>query len=249
MLYVHPRQGLVAPMPSKKTAIIISLALLSILRPVGEAANAQSQSSGDPAPPPPELGDVVREFMLPVDDYQAIYWGLGLDSELPIEWITSGFEEHTDGLMRKANVFARAGGKRMFALRREREEIPWSIKAVGSKFGIDRVEIEPHVDCWGTGNSGCKYDVETTLRAGGVQFSELCAFHEISTDYRVYKLSAAAKKDLTAFFMESCGSGGCSTYLSLHYLGQQGVVDRKQCKEFVVRNSYADPKSLVPGRQ
>ncbi len=192
------------------------------------AAVVEAESPSGP-PGPPELGDIVRLFLLP--EGASPSWTILATPDSPIRWMTNGISEfkganggYREGIIDVVTV----DGKHTTILRQVVETLPWEVEMANSslpKFPPDTVSIRPHVDCFGTGTEGCEFEVEGTLRKGGVKFRKLCQSPPASGVVTIYEVSAPARQPAWLVHSTSGGSGGSSSSVTLHYSRQTIGVD------------------------
>jgi hypothetical protein len=208
----------------------ITLGLLGGCKPATPPSAAVTEAESPSVPPgPPELGDIVRLFLLP--EGASPNWAMLATPDSPIRWITSGVAEfkganggYREGIIDVVTV----DGKHTTILRQVVETLPWEVEMANSslpKFAPDTVSIRPHVDCFGTGTEGCDFEVEGTLRKGGVQFRKLCQSPPASGVVTIYEVSAPARQRAWLVHLTSGGSGGSSSSVTLHYSLQTIGVD------------------------
>jgi hypothetical protein len=99
------------------------------------------------------------------------------------------------------------------------------------KFGPQTIEIMPGFDggnqCFGSLYDGCDFDPLPSLKRASIQTNLLCKDGVPGNETRVFMLSASGKHDATLVVMDSGGSGGSSTTLTLSPIADKHACDKK----------------------
>lgn len=166
----------------------------------------------------PELGEVVRWFLLERDGGVAA-WSMMGGPDSPIRWETDGVAEDRDGAYRLGRMDILVEGVGTQVLRQVVERLPWTVRlGNGSirKFGPAWVEIEPDSACFGQPGL-CAFEVEGTLRRGGVSYRKVCEQRVGGSMERLYRVGASGRQQAWLWHATSAGSGGQSSQVALHY--------------------------------
>lgn len=196
---------------------------------------------------PVELGEIVKAFTFSQKYDEAVGWDISYNVSVPIEWLSDGLVTDNRGLVRKGRLRATVYGKKMYALRKEPEELYWNVDVVGWRGGIEYIDISPDNACFGGANSGCDYDFERAMKITNISAKEICALHNPYAQIVMYTLSSKGKRDAIACVLDGCGSGGCTTNLEIHYkMPDGGAASNAQCEKiFHDRTNLGDAE---PGR-
>jgi hypothetical protein len=119
-------------------------------------------------------------------------------------------------------------------LHKKKEELGWSITMQTDgppKFGPQTIEIMPGFDggnqCFGSLYDRCDFDPLPSLKQASIQTELLCKDGVPGNETRVFRLTAEEKQDATLVVMDSGGSGGSSTTLTLSPIADKHACDKK----------------------
>ncbi|MGP8439959.1 hypothetical protein ACT2FY_32330 [Paraburkholderia fungorum] len=174
-----------------------------------------------------ELGAVVLALM-PPPGQQRIGWDWQADS--PIQW-QNGYTQNPGATRSYRNGVLRINvmGNVSTVLRQHTDELGWTVTLytdAPAKFGPDSIAVQPGLpdggQCFGTLYGGCTFNPLPSLKQAGITAKPLCAFDwqgrptkSNGNFTRTYAVSAAGKAPALLQWMESEGSGGASTTLTL----------------------------------
>ncbi|SAL87418.1 hypothetical protein AWB74_08106 [Caballeronia arvi] len=161
---------------------------------------------------------------------QNVGWDLAVDSA--IQWTDNGYVDTPKWAMRHGLVRVNVMGIPSTVLRKKKEELGWSVTmqtVLPPKFGPQTIEIVPGFDgklCFGSLYEVCQFDPLPSLKQASVQAALLCKEGYPGNETRVFRLSAAGKQDATLVVMDSGGSGGSSTTLTLSPIADRHACDK-----------------------
>jgi hypothetical protein len=174
-----------------------------------------------------ELGSVLLSLM-PFAGATQIGWDWQSDS--PIQW-QDGYTQNPGATRSYRNGMVRINVMGQFSsvLRKRTDELGWTVTLYTdgpAKFGPQAISVQPGLpsggQCFGTLYEGCTFDPLPSLKQAGVGTKMLCAFDESGRPTtsngnftRTYVLSAPGKAPALFQWMESEGSGGASTTVTL----------------------------------
>lgn len=188
-----------------------------------------------------ELGDFIRYVMLKPDEKPR--WDMRADEDSPINWKTKGVEEETRlsmpnrlpegvawdsdtaiesvGSFRSGIAKINVMGERPTVLKKRRIPIPWQIKLTSSmpkKFPPQSLIASPK-DCFGSGNTGCYFELIKSLEGANISSASICTTpkYRFSNGTLLMKISAKGRQDAFLAYTKSAGSGGKSSSVQIYW--------------------------------
>lgn len=177
---------------------------------------------------PCEVSELLRLFSIPNQSDPVPRWDIGLGKESdPIAWLTDGVENTGDNddiprsdfypSYREAKAALLVNGKEPWKLGRNRRiPILWDVYLLGHK-GPSCLSIAMEVECFGSSNSGCDFDIRPSLKNSGFLILEDREVSGLIGENILLKVSKNGFHPLWVFQCTSGGSGGEVTNLSVFW--------------------------------
>jgi len=162
-----------------------------------------------------DLIDLVSIFLIPASlQSTAPGWQTGAEPGSPIRWETDGIQwvDTRNANIRTGEVIVTISGEPIHILRKYWEPNPWRITAIGPRAGIFRVEISSQIN-----SQELQLDMEGEMDKRQIRYRiDKCdPIGAASSGGRLYSIQVAGKQSAWLYHEWSCGSGGCSAFLTV----------------------------------
>ncbi|MGY1489617.1 hypothetical protein ACW4YW_09405 [Methylobacillus pratensis] len=182
---------------------------------------------------PLELGNAIL-LLMPDEKTEQISWDHQASG--PIVWLTDGFKTEGEHSYRKGLLQINVLGKPSYVLLRKKNILAWTITYSTSsnpKFGVENISLSPgagnHQPCFGTLFEGCSFELLPSLQKTGIEVHTTCEAQKYQERIAVYQASYPNKRTTNIVFMESGGSGGSSSNVTMTLT----ELNESVCKEFI----------------
>jgi hypothetical protein len=168
-----------------------------------------------------ELGKFIKDLMPQKNTYISWDW---LSEDQRLVWMDDGYISVDNVLVRRALLRINVMGDVSTFLIKSKNELTWLLKYStknNPKFGPALIELQPGLEndnqCFGSLYEGCSFEILPSLANAGISAQEVCSPTDSLAGDRskIYLLNAGEKKPTYMRYDHSCGSGGCSSYISI----------------------------------
>lgn len=167
-----------------------------------------------------ELGNLVRLLM--PDEPGLVGWNWAVDS--PIKWRDAGYQESGTVANRNGIVRVNVMGKISTVVRQRSVELGWTVTFSSRRpqSGVEEIAIEPGApdgndQCFGASYDGCSFNPMPSLANAGITATPVCNKDFNADNFEhTYRLSSPGKATTYLRWMQSAGSGGESTIVSMY---------------------------------
>jgi hypothetical protein len=167
-----------------------------------------------------ELGDLLVWFMLDKNEGNPDWSMRSNSAKIPLVWSNDGVKENNfiRALVREGSARVAVNNKILWTLKAKKEEVKWDVLLEGSKFGVQKVEVRPNIECFGVGSSGCNFEWEEVFKNAdnkSVKTLKLCSEGFPSEGGILYEIKASGKQDAYLLYITTSGSGGVTNWVEL----------------------------------